>query len=131
MVIDVHIVCCLFFKALKHSPHSSVCRLAHIAVRGTPNLSCISYSILAIYFDNLTFIRADFIFWLMFHQARVLFPVEGLVDEVEKRNRLKILSSFLEHLLSEGSQGLHVHLDVHSKPCTLRCTCKCTPYCVP
>lgn len=38
-----------------------------------------------------------------------MLPVEGLVEEVEKRNRLKILSPFLEHLISEGSQDPHVH----------------------
>lgn len=36
--------------------------------------------------------------------VRALLPVEPLVAEVEKRNRLKILSNFLEHLEREGSQ---------------------------
>mmetsp|Transcript_22621 Transcript_22621/g.70241 ORF Transcript_22621/g.70241 Transcript_22621/m.70241 type:complete len:1205 (+) Transcript_22621:68-3682(+) len=41
--------------------------------------------------------------------VRSLLPVEPLVAEVEKRNRLKLLSTFLEHLVSEGSQDPHVH----------------------
>eukprot|EP00899_Mesostigma_viride_P014185 jgi/Mesvir1/22768/Mv14160-RA.1 len=41
--------------------------------------------------------------------VRSLLPVEPLVAEVEKRNRLKLLSQFLEHLVSEGSQDQHVH----------------------
>ena len=36
--------------------------------------------------------------------VRSLIPVERLCAEVEKRNRLKLLSPFLEHLVSEGSQ---------------------------
>lgn len=35
-------------------------------------------------------------------------PVQ-LVDEVEKRHRLKILTPFLEHLINEGSTDPHVH----------------------
>eukprot|EP00898_Chlorokybus_atmophyticus_P005972 jgi/Chlat1/6376/Chrsp44S09041 len=35
--------------------------------------------------------------------VRSLLPVEPLVAECEKRNRLKMLSQFLEHLVSEGS----------------------------
>jgi len=41
--------------------------------------------------------------------VRALLPVESLVDEVEKRNRLKILTPFLEHLINEGSTDVHVH----------------------
>ena len=36
--------------------------------------------------------------------VRSLIPVEHLCAEVEKRNRLKLLNPFLEHLVSEGSQ---------------------------
>lgn len=36
--------------------------------------------------------------------VRSLIPVEQLVEEVEKRNRLKLLNPFLEHLVSEGSK---------------------------
>ncbi len=36
--------------------------------------------------------------------VRSLIPVEVLVEEVEKRNRLKLLNPFLEHLVSEGSK---------------------------
>ncbi|GFS33553.1 clathrin, heavy chain [Actinidia rufa] len=38
-----------------------------------------------------------------------LLPVEPLVEECEKRNRLRLLTQFLEHLVSEGSQDVHVH----------------------
>lgn len=41
--------------------------------------------------------------------VRSLLPVEGLVEAVERRNRLKLLTPFLEHLISEGSQDPHVH----------------------
>jgi len=41
--------------------------------------------------------------------VRSLLPVEPLVAEVEARNRLKLLSPFLEHLVSEGSTDVHVH----------------------
>ncbi|CAI6011217.1 unnamed protein product [Closterium sp. NIES-65] len=41
--------------------------------------------------------------------VRSLIPVEPLVEEVEKRNRLRLLTQFLEHLVSEGSQDVHVH----------------------
>lgn len=37
--------------------------------------------------------------------VRSLIPVERLCAEVEQRNRLKLLSPFLEHLVSEGSQA--------------------------
>ena len=36
--------------------------------------------------------------------VRSLIPVEALVDEVEKRNKLKMLNPFLEQLVSEGSK---------------------------
>ncbi|MEW5307198.1 MAG: hypothetical protein WDW36_009606 [Sanguina aurantia] len=41
--------------------------------------------------------------------VRSLLPVDALVEEVEKRNRLKLLLPFLEHLISEGSSDPHVH----------------------
>eukprot|EP00884_Botryococcus_braunii_P006634 jgi/Botrbrau1/15972/Bobra.0294s0010.1 len=41
--------------------------------------------------------------------VRSLIPVEQLCEEVEKRNRLKLLNPFLEHLVSEGSQDPAVH----------------------
>ena len=36
--------------------------------------------------------------------VRSLIPVESLVEEVEKRNKLKLLNPFLEQLVSEGSK---------------------------
>lgn len=36
--------------------------------------------------------------------VRSLVPVEALVEEVEKRNKLKLLNPFLEQLVSEGSK---------------------------
>lgn len=36
--------------------------------------------------------------------VRSLIPVEALVSEVEKRNKLKMLNPFLEQLVSEGSK---------------------------
>jgi hypothetical protein len=39
----------------------------------------------------------------------MLCPVQGLVDEVEKRNRLRLLGPFLEARVSEGSQDPAVH----------------------
>ncbi|XP_031504649.1 clathrin heavy chain 2-like isoform X3 [Nymphaea colorata] len=50
----------------------------------------------------------DFIKGLIL-SVRSLLPVEPLVDECEKRNRLRLLSQFLEHLVNEGSQDVHVH----------------------
>ncbi|KAJ7543091.1 hypothetical protein O6H91_09G024400 [Diphasiastrum complanatum] len=41
--------------------------------------------------------------------VRSLLPVEPLVEQCEKRNRLRLLSQFLEHLVTEGSQDVHVH----------------------
>lgn len=41
--------------------------------------------------------------------VRSLLPVDRLVEEVEKRHRLKILTPFLEHLINEGSTDSHVH----------------------
>jgi len=41
--------------------------------------------------------------------VRSLIPVEPLVEEVEKRNRLKMLNPFLEHLVNEGCQDPAVH----------------------
>lgn len=40
---------------------------------------------------------------------RSLLPVDALVEHVEKRNRLKLLTPFLEHLIREGSTDPHVH----------------------
>ncbi|KAE8712029.1 Clathrin heavy chain 1 [Hibiscus syriacus] len=50
----------------------------------------------------------DFIKGLIL-SVRSLLPVEPLVEECEKRNRLRLLTQFLEHLVSEGSQDVHVH----------------------
>ena len=36
--------------------------------------------------------------------VRSLVPVEALVEEVEKRNKLRMLNAFLEQLVSEGSK---------------------------
>lgn len=41
--------------------------------------------------------------------VRSLVPVDALVDEVEQRNKLRILDSFLEQLVSEGSRDPQVH----------------------
>nr|PNR52339.1 hypothetical protein PHYPA_008713 [Physcomitrium patens] len=41
--------------------------------------------------------------------VRSLLSVEALVDECEKRNRLKLLTPLLEHLVSEGSKDVQVH----------------------
>ncbi|GBG80598.1 hypothetical protein CBR_g31057 [Chara braunii] len=41
--------------------------------------------------------------------VRSLLPVETLVEECEKRNKLRLLTQFLEHLVSEGSTDVHVH----------------------
>ncbi|KAK4366722.1 hypothetical protein RND71_014602 [Anisodus tanguticus] len=48
----------------------------------------------------------DFIKGLIL-SVRSLLPVEPLVEECEKRNRLRLLTQFLEHLVSEGSQDVH------------------------
>lgn len=40
--------------------------------------------------------------------VRSLLPVDALVEAVEKRNRLKLLTPFLEHLIREGSTDPHV-----------------------
>uniref|UniRef100_A0A803KRG1 Clathrin heavy chain n=1 Tax=Chenopodium quinoa TaxID=63459 RepID=A0A803KRG1_CHEQI len=50
----------------------------------------------------------DFIKGLIL-SVRSLLPVEPLVEECEKRNRLRLLTQFLEHLVSEGSTDVHVH----------------------
>ncbi|KMZ59834.1 putative Clathrin heavy chain [Zostera marina] len=50
----------------------------------------------------------DFIKGLIL-SIRSLLPVEQLVDECDKRNRLRLLTQFLEHLVSEGSHDVHVH----------------------
>ncbi|KAH7857308.1 hypothetical protein Vadar_011157 [Vaccinium darrowii] len=41
--------------------------------------------------------------------VRSLLTIEPLVEEFEKRNRLRLLTQFLEHLVSDGSQDVHVH----------------------
>jgi clathrin heavy chain len=41
--------------------------------------------------------------------VRSLIPVEALVEEVERRNKLKMLNPFLEQLVSEGSKDPQVH----------------------
>lgn len=41
--------------------------------------------------------------------VRSLVPVEALVEEVEQRNKLKMLNPFLEQLVSEGSKDPQVH----------------------
>ncbi|KAH9603857.1 hypothetical protein KSS87_005977 [Heliosperma pusillum] len=50
----------------------------------------------------------DFIKGLIL-SVRSLLPVEFLVEECEKRNRLRLLTQFLKHLISEGSTDVHVH----------------------
>ncbi|KAG5560744.1 hypothetical protein RHGRI_003923 [Rhododendron griersonianum] len=50
----------------------------------------------------------DFIKGLIL-SSRSLLTIEPLVAEFEKRNRLQLLTQFLEHLGSEGSQDVHVH----------------------
>ncbi|KAJ8437950.1 hypothetical protein Cgig2_031466 [Carnegiea gigantea] len=47
----------------------------------------------------------DFIKGLIL-SVRSLLPVEPLVAECEKRNRLRLLTQFLEHLVSEGSTDI-------------------------
>ena len=44
--------------------------------------------------------------------VRSLIPVEQLCEEVEKRNRLKLLNPFLEHLVSEGGLPCLVSLNI-------------------
>lgn len=41
--------------------------------------------------------------------VRSLLPVDKLVEIVETRHRLKLLTPFLEHLIGEGSTDPHVH----------------------
>jgi clathrin heavy chain len=50
----------------------------------------------------------DFITALVL-SVRSLVPVDELVAEVEKRNRLKLLTPILEQLIGEGSTDPHVH----------------------
>jgi len=50
----------------------------------------------------------DFITALI-SSVRSLVPVDQLTDEVERRNRLKLLTPVLEQLIGEGSQDPHVH----------------------
>lgn len=45
----------------------------------------------------------------LINSVRSLLPVGDLTEEVEKRNRLPILSHFLENLVSEGSTDTQVH----------------------
>ena len=66
--------------------------------------------------------------------VRSLIPVEQLCAEVEKRNRLKLLNPFLEHLVSEGSQvravlpcgrrGCHACPVLRPRPTILLLTCR-------
>ena len=49
--------------------------------------------------------------------VRSLIPVERLCEEVEKRNRLKLLNPFLEHLVSEGSQVSFRLPSLSAPPC--------------
>lgn len=69
-----------------------------------------------------TTVPEDFIKGLIL-SVMSLFPVEPLVEECEKRNRLRLLTQFLEHLISDGSQDVHVHnalgkiiIDTNSNP---------------
>lgn len=41
--------------------------------------------------------------------VRSLIPVDKLTDEVEKRNKLRLLGNFLEHMINENSTDVHVH----------------------
>ena len=41
--------------------------------------------------------------------VRSLIPVNALCEEVEKRNRLRLLSPFINQLVQEGSQDAGVH----------------------
>jgi hypothetical protein len=56
-------------------------------------------------------------------QVRSLLPVKELCEEVEKRNKLKLLDKFLKVLVEEGSQDPDVHnamgkilIDANSNP---------------
>ncbi|KAL0317059.1 UNVERIFIED_CONTAM: Clathrin heavy chain 1 [Sesamum angustifolium] len=60
------------------------------------------------YVQKMMSVLKDFIKGLIL-SVRSLLPVEPLVAECEKRNRLRLLTQFLEHLVSEGSQDVHVH----------------------
>ena len=53
--------------------------------------------------------------------VRSLIPVEGLVEEVEKRNKLKLLNPFLEQLVSEGSK-VRMQADLRGRECR-ECWC--------
>ncbi|KAJ6957812.1 hypothetical protein NC653_039706 [Populus alba x Populus x berolinensis] len=50
----------------------------------------------------------DFIKGLILSVCSLLL-VEAIVEECEKKNRLCLLTQFLEHLVSEGSQDVHVY----------------------
>ncbi|KAK2376500.1 clathrin heavy chain [Trifolium repens] len=50
----------------------------------------------------------DFIKGLIL-SIRSPFPVEPLVEECVKRNRLRLITQILENLVSEGSRDVHVH----------------------
>ena len=41
--------------------------------------------------------------------VRSLIPVDKLTEEVEKRNKLRMLGNFLEHMINENSMDVHVH----------------------
>ena len=56
-------------------------------------------------------------------QVRSLLPIGELCDEVEKRNKLRLLDKFLQLLVQEGSQDPQVHnamgkilIDANSNP---------------
>ncbi|KAH7858139.1 hypothetical protein Vadar_020404 [Vaccinium darrowii] len=51
----------------------------------------------------------DFIEGLILSVRSQLLPIKPLVEEFEKRNRLRLLTQFLEHLVNEGSQDVYVH----------------------
>jgi clathrin heavy chain len=60
------------------------------------------------------------VLWL---QVRSLLPVKDLCEEVEKRNKLRLLDKFLKVLVEEGSQDPDVHnamgkilIDANSNP---------------
>ena len=61
--------------------------------------------------------------WCVAVQVRSLLPVKELCEEVEKRNKLRLLDKFLKVLVEEGSQDPDVHnamgkilIDANSNP---------------
>lgn len=65
-------------------------------------------------------------------QVRSLLPVGELCDEVEKRNKLRLLDKFLQLLVQEGSQDPQVRrkpteiLFVLSSESSMFCSCSST-----